>query len=1178
MTRAEVDPLAALLRQIERVPDRVAVVVGSRSLTYREFGTATADLATRLVATGVRPGQVVLLHLRQGLDVVVGMVAALRAGAAWCVVEPGHPVAAIRTVLDDVDFGAIAVDADDPATAPATVAAALAAAGARVPPIITVAATSRTPESIAVPSIRVPAQSPAYVMTTSGSTGAPKAVVVTRANLAALVAGRTYPYRDGELVTLSALRLTWDGALMSAIWAFTVGGTNVFPDYRQLPDAAAVGALAARWRATQVAATPSYYRLLLPYLAELEHAVHTVALAGEALTPTLAHRHRAALPGATLINEYGPTEATVTCVRHTVTADPGPVVPIGRPMRGATAYVLGPELSPVPPGVVGELYLGGAQITLGYAGRPAATAGCFVADPFADPHENARGETPITEGNSTIPAGARMYRTGDLASIGPTGEIEFHGRADGQVKVRGVRIERHAIETVLEDHPAVRHAIVLPVGDPDGSDVLTAFWVREPAAAAPSRRALSRFCAQRLPAAAIPERWIRIDRLPLAASGKLDESALRALTTAAADDTATDLVPLSAAQHGIWLAEKVLASASSDAVPINIAHYVDIRGAVDESAFAAAVAAAGRELGSGCLRVVEVAGRPYQRIDLDQAGGGRVVDFTHAADPAATAAAWMRADHSAPRDLRDDPLVESTLLRLSRRHYYWYSRMHHLAVDGYGCLALLARIAQRYNALRSGHTPAPLRIVTFEQMHAAETEYRASASFAADQEYWADQVANLPDQVSLAGAAADPGAHDIVSANELPAQVVSLLHTVAERHRVSTAQLMVAITAGFLARATDADDLVLTVPVSGRTTRRLKNSAGMLVNLLPLRLRICGSTTVAALIEAARRTLTGALLHQRYRYEDIRRMAASARPDSDRLPSFGPTVNMMFADADIGLVDSVGTPHMLRNGLVDDLQIVMTQPRAHAPFSIEFRGNPKLYSADELAAHRQRFAAFTANFLAAEPVRRVWEIELLDDERAAAHLRLACRGNLAPTDAGVTILDRYLRPVPAGVAGELYLFGAPLAARSLAHASTTAARFVADPFGRPGSRLYRTGARVRWSAAGTGRLEKLTAGDGGTRSVTARASSPHGSVHTHEIADLWAVVLQHNDFGTTDRFFEVGGNSHRVVALHQHLDQRWPGALRVGQLFELTTIELQAAALDRADAEPAVTRTLAYEL
>ncbi|MFZ2174798.1 MAG: amino acid adenylation domain-containing protein [Rhodococcus sp. (in: high G+C Gram-positive bacteria)] len=517
-TRAIGSVWAEILRQCHRVPDRTAVVVGARSLTFRELDSASAALAGQLVAAGVRPGQVVLIHQRQSIDTVVGLIAALRSGAAWCVIEPGHPAEQLRALLGAIDCGAIVYTSDDQATSSETVEALARVSRGDPPVALDIAHLPEPTGAVPLPD-EVPPGTAAYVVTTSGSTGVPKAVVVTRANLVSMVAGRDYEFDESTLVTFSAFRLTWDGALLMTLWALCVGGTSVLPDDRGLRDAEAVAGLALRWHTTHLVATPSFYRLLLPHLAAVRMHLQGVTLAGEPLPRTLVLRHRAVLPGIALRNEYGPTETTVSCLAHSVDEVPESIAPIGRPLGSTSAHVLDAKFTPAPPGTIGDLYLGGPQISEGYADRPAATAVRFVADPF------------------TELAGARMYHTGDLARVNPNGDIEFCGRVDGQVKVRGARVERHAVEAVLESHPAVRQAVVLATPNEYDENVLTAFWV--PAAATtvlPTTRDLLAFCAERLVAQSVPEQFVALGALPLAPSSKVDEGALRTLLPGAGRD------------------------------------------------------------------------------------------------------------------------------------------------------------------------------------------------------------------------------------------------------------------------------------------------------------------------------------------------------------------------------------------------------------------------------------------------------------------------------------------------------------------------------------------------------------------------------------------------------------------------------------------------------------------
>ncbi|AOW94956.1 peptide synthetase [Rhodococcus sp. WMMA185] len=500
-----------ILLQCSRIPDRIAIAVGDRSLTYRELDSESAALARLLSSGGVRPGQVVLVHQRQSVRTLVAMIAALRLGAAWCVIEPGHPVRQLRTLIGDVDCGAIIFRSSDAATSAASVRE-LAECARGLPTLLDLDSDHpAAAEGTETLDEAVHAAMPAYVITTSGSTGVPKAIVASRANLSAMVAGRSYGY-DESLVAFSAFRFTWDGSLLMTLWTLCEGGTSVLPDADELMNAAAVAELARKWRTTHLVATPSFYRLLLPHLASLSANLQLVTLAGEALPGTLVEQHRAVLPGIALRNEYGPTETTVSCLAYSVREVPASIAPIGRPLGSTTAYILGADLEPVPKGTVGDLYVGGPQIAEGYASRAAATAPRFVADPF------------------TRQSGTRMYHTGDRARVDSRGDIEFCGRIDGQVKVRGARVERHAVEAALESHPAIHQAAVLASPNTHGETVLTAFWV--PATTAtllPTTGDLIAHCSERLVAQAMPDRFVALGALPLAPSSKVDEAALRAL-------------------------------------------------------------------------------------------------------------------------------------------------------------------------------------------------------------------------------------------------------------------------------------------------------------------------------------------------------------------------------------------------------------------------------------------------------------------------------------------------------------------------------------------------------------------------------------------------------------------------------------------------------------------------
>lgn len=509
--------LDAFLAQAARDPRATALVIGDTSLSYRELADASAGLAALLRKAGARTGTTVCVRLEQSAVAVVAVLAALRVGAAWSALEPDLPVARLSALLNDTDCAVVIGTRDDqePArlvdTPPLLAAedldiAALAEAGAGAA------------EAGDGPAPAVPETAPAYLIYTSGSSGTPKGVLVSRGQLADSVRPRGAVYGTGTSTFLMAMRLSFDGMLAGMFWSFTHGHTLLLPTARELRLAPEFVQLARRHRATHLIVVPSYYRLLLAGPDRLPESLRVVVVAGEVCTPELVAGHRAQLPGARLVNEYGPTETVVSC---TVEDRPDPAaerVPIGRPWPGGTAHVLDETLREVAAGETGELYIGGAFVALGYARAPGATAERFIASPFG-------------------PAGARLYRTGDLARRDHDGALHYHGRTDQQVKIRGARVELGDIEAAIEAHPAVDQAVVVCTEGSAGASTLTAFLTAAPGRTPPDARELRRHCRVHLVEQALPTSFVPRERMPLTSSGKVDRTGLAALVPAAGRQT-----------------------------------------------------------------------------------------------------------------------------------------------------------------------------------------------------------------------------------------------------------------------------------------------------------------------------------------------------------------------------------------------------------------------------------------------------------------------------------------------------------------------------------------------------------------------------------------------------------------------------------------------------------------
>lgn len=481
--------------QAGRTPDSVAVTgTDGEELTYRELHVSAAAFAARLGARGLGAGDLVGVLLPRSVDQLVAVLGVLTAGAAYLPLDPEHPAERLALVLGDAAPAALVTEGDAPAGLPAGV------------PVLTVSGPAAPAAAEPAPP---EAGDPAYVIYTSGSTGTPKGVEVPHRALANLLATMSERLGTGAADRwLGLTTLSFDISTVELLLPLTAGARVVLVPEAHQRDGAALLKLIDAQQVTHVQATPSSWRLML---AAGLHRPDLVAVAGgEELPGPLAR----GLTDATgrLVNVYGPTETTVWSTLAELAAG-GPVT-IGGPLAATSVQVLDAHGAPVPDGITGELYLGGAGVAHGYRGRPGLTAQRFVPDPYGPP-------------------GSRLYRTGDLVRRTRDGLLEFAGRADTQIKLRGHRIELGEIEARIGEHPAVAQAAVVLDGgtdDPDGGQArLVAYTVPAAAPGAPaSPEALRAHVAAALPAAMTPGVWVSLDAFPLTPNGKLDRGRLPA--------------------------------------------------------------------------------------------------------------------------------------------------------------------------------------------------------------------------------------------------------------------------------------------------------------------------------------------------------------------------------------------------------------------------------------------------------------------------------------------------------------------------------------------------------------------------------------------------------------------------------------------------------------------------
>jgi len=488
--------IAAVFEQIARTnASRPAVTFGPATLNYGELNDRANRLAHRLRRAGVGPDILVGCVAERSADLIVALVAILKAGGGYVPLDPDYPAERISYLLADTRCAAL-VGPD----------ATLSRLPQRSSLLALPFEDPLDGESEQNPSPQGDASSIAYVMYTSGSTGKPKGVVAENRAVVRLVRGQSYCDFSPNETWLHFAPLAFDASTLE-IWGALLNGGRVVvaPQRASLPD---LGRLIQSQRITSLWLTTGLFNLMVDQQLEALAGVRQLLAGGDVLSPRHVKHVLEGAPGITVINGYGPTEnTTFTCCHRMKPGTPVPIpVPIGAAIAHTTAYILDDQRQPVTPGIVGELYTGGDGVARGYLNNPEATAGKFLPDPFSD-----------------VP-GARMYRTGDLARGRPDGTIEFIGRVDNQVKILGHRIELGEIETALTEHPAISQCCVIAHTDSTGPKRLIAYFMAKGGELTPNE--LRTFLSIRLPRYMIPALLVPLCAWPLNANGKIDRAAL----------------------------------------------------------------------------------------------------------------------------------------------------------------------------------------------------------------------------------------------------------------------------------------------------------------------------------------------------------------------------------------------------------------------------------------------------------------------------------------------------------------------------------------------------------------------------------------------------------------------------------------------------------------------------
>ena len=1064
---------ALFAEQAAARPDAVAVSWEAgpmRTMSYGELDRRSGEIARHLQRLGVAPDAInarVALVTERSPEMVAALLGILKAGGGYLPLDPSYPRERLALLLADAAPAAV--------VGPRHLLAALPEIPDGAPRLAFEDATLEDTEAdtgagaplTVLRSTDVPPSSLAYVLYTSGSTGTPKGVEVSHRAVVRLVRETAWAaFGPGE-VFLQLSPMSFDLATFE-IWGPLLNGGCL----ALLPPGpftvAGLYAAVERHGVTTLWLTSGLFHLAVEEgLAPLGGLRQLVA-GGDVLSRPHVERALAALPEVDLINGYGPTENTTFSTTHRLRDGlPAgePSVPIGRPIAASRAYVLDPSLTLLPAGCVGELYVGGAGVARGYLGRPALTAERFLPDPFSgDP----RGEE-------------RLYRTGDLARWRPDGALDFLGRADFQVKVRGFRVEPGEVETALLGHPGVREAVVTAAKEAAGGHRLVAWYVPEGAdgggADGPAPAELRAHLRESLPEHMIPSRFMSLAKLPLNANGKVDRRALPSPEAGPAGeaDTAPRTPPRNPVEEviaGIWedllgldhpvgvdddffhlgghsllvirllsrlrqafdadlpvqrvfaaptvagLAAAIAAilaagrreEALPPIVPLESRHgvlplsypqrrlyFVDrlapesptynissgylLRGPFAPVALAAALAEVVRRHEALRTRIVAVTnGEPGQEVGPPPTPEPLPLADLSGLPPerqAAELAALASREAGRGFDLRRDPMLRATLLRLEEDEHAFLFTVHHIASDGWSEGVLRRELSALYAAALAGEpsplAPLPLQYADFAAWQRAWPEEALAAQLA----HWKERLAGTPALDLPADRPRPPVASfrgDSLRL-DLPQALVDALRRLARRGQATVFMTVLAAWHALLQRHSGQTDFAVGTPVANRTRPELEPLIGVFLNMLALRTDGGGNPSFAELLARVRHTALAAYDHADLPFERIVDEVHAAR---DR--SRSPLVQTMLA-----LNSTPRVPLTLRGLAVEPLDLSARVSRFDLSLALSEQGGELggglEYSTDlfdrttmeRLAGHFLRLLAAAAD----NPSRRVAEIELL---------------------------------------------------------------------------------------------------------------------------------------------------------------------------------------------------------
>ncbi|WP_342374022.1 non-ribosomal peptide synthase/polyketide synthase [Myxococcus stipitatus] len=917
--------------QVARTPHAPAVSFESSSLTYLQLNSRSNQLARHLRSLGVGPDTLVGLCVERSLDMVVAILAVLKAGGAYLPLDPSYPAQRLAFMLQQARPPVLLTQSHLADELPSQ-GEMLFCLDSDWPQVASLPDGDLSPLALA--------DHLAYVIFTSGSTGQPKGTLLTHRGLCntALAAASALRLEPGQKA-LQFAAFGFDASVWECFSALLSGAQLCLAPRDSLMPGLPLHALLRQQSITTATLTPSV-------LAQTSHegleSLRTLASAGEALPAELARRWG---HGRLLLNAYGPTEVTV-CASVT----PGPVRPesltIGRALPNVRLFVLDSALHPVPLGVPGELFVGGPGLARGYLHRADLSAERFIPDPF-----------------SSSP-GARLYRTGDRVRWLASGELDFLGRADSQVKLRGFRIELGEVEAVLSLHPSIHEAVALVREDVPGDVRLVAYAVLSQGHELDSA-ALRAHLLQRLPEYMVPSAFVSLAALPLTSNGKLDRNALPApellrakekpfiaprtpmeeiitaiwrelvaVDAVSTDDDFFDLgghsllatqvisrirnafqvevplsdlfelrtvaelsarveaaaraahrvqapplqprasggsIPLSFAQHRLLFLNKL----EPDSPLYNMAVVLRLEGALDASALEKSFNELIRRHEGLRATFHEEQGSMVQHITPELTLPLPVVDLSGVSPTELEAEVERLSLEEAKRpfDLARAPLMRVTLLRLAERSHVLLLTMHHIISDGWSMSILVREVATGYQALSTGQ-PSPLSDlpVQYADYAAWQRQWLEGEVLQGQLGWWRQQLDGIPQLLQLPTDKPRPTSRTVRGENyrfSLSPELVTAMKTLSQREGVTLYMTLMAAFDVLLSRYSGQTDIVVGTDIANRTHAETEGLIGFFINQLVMRTRLDGDPTFRELLARVREASLGAYAHQDVPFEEL---------------------------------------------------------------------------------------------------------------------------------------------------------------------------------------------------------------------------------------------------------------------------------------------------------------------